>query len=130
MSLIVAFALLLTTANETPLPWCSPSPMGELVVADFKNIADAEGAEADMNRRLHDLPKVPRDSVVQIKDERVCERAARAYYRFHLGPTPPGGVFVLRIANRYVVYGATRAGEWTIVSIFSPQFEPIVNIAR
>jgi len=129
-SLILAISLLLSTPNDKALPWCSRSPLAEHVVADFKEIVEAEGAEADMERRLYDLSRLPRDSVIHIVDERLCERAARAYYRHRLGPTPRGGVFVMRIGNRYAVYGANRAGEWTIVSIFSLQFDPIVSIGR
>src|SRR5262245_6398432 len=130
MSLLLAISLLIAAPPEMALPWCSPSPLAERVIADLESVVEAEGAEADMQRRLYDLPRLPRDSVVRVTDERLCERGARAYYRYTLGPTPPGGVFVLRIANRYAVYGAGRAGEWTIVTIFSPQFEPITYIAR
>lgn len=80
-------------------------------------------------RRLYSLPRVARDSVVHITDERLCERAATAYYRDTLGPPMPGGVTVARIGNRYAVYGGIRAGEWTIMTIFSMDFEPITNIA-
>ncbi|MGH2898047.1 MAG: hypothetical protein ACRDMZ_05185, partial [Solirubrobacteraceae bacterium] len=69
-----------------------------------------------------------RDSLVLVRDEHVCERAAHVYYRDRLGPTPPGGVTVVRIRDRYAVYGANRAGEWTIMTIYSLAFAPIVNL--
>jgi hypothetical protein len=79
---------------------------------------------------MYSLQHLPPDSVVHVTDERVCERAARAYYRRELGPMPPGGVAVLRIGNRYAIYGARRAGEWTILEIRSKEFELIMTIAE
>ena len=72
--------------------------------------------------------ELPADSVIVVTDERMCERAARTYYRHELGPMPAGGVTVLRVGNRYVVSGAIRAGEWTITTVYSAQLEGIVSI--
>ena len=83
---------------------------------------------AGTSRRIFRLPDFPPDSVRQVLDEGVCERAARAYYRRRLGPMP-GGVEVARVADRYYVYGSNRAGEWTTLSIFTLQFEAIGHVA-
>jgi hypothetical protein len=80
-------------------------------------------------RRLYRLPRVSPDSIVFVTDERTCERAAREYYRYHLGPRPLGGVDVARIGNMYAVYGAIRAGEWTILEIFTRDFELVASLA-
>ena len=98
-------------------------------MSHLESLMEADGAEGDLDRRAYSLPRVPRDSPVRIVDERICERASAAYYRYRLGPTPPGGIVVVRIRNRYAVYGANRAGEWTITTIYSLEFEPIVNVA-
>jgi uncharacterized membrane protein len=94
-----------------------------------RSIVSGHGVEADSARRMYSLPELPADSAFIVTDERVCERAARAYYRGTLGPMPVGGVTVIRVANRYVVSGTLRAGEWSISIIYSNRFEPIASIA-
>jgi len=80
------------------------------------------------NRRLHRLPLVSPDSIHIVTDERICERAARAYYRHRLGPRPLGGVTVAEVGDLYAVYGARRAGEWTLLDIYTRDFELIVSV--
>lgn len=104
--------------------------MGAWAVSRMRELVAGQGAEATATRRLYHLDAAAGDSVVVVSDERVCERAAREYYRHRLGPLPAGGVTVLRIGNRFAVEGAIRAGEWTILTIFSAQFEPIAHLAQ
>lgn len=108
--------------------WCADAGTAGWAMNALIGIVEADGADADFGRRIYSLPRTTRDSLVLISDEAVCERASRAYYRHRLGPTPPGGVTVIRVSGRYTVYGANRAGEWTIMSIYSLAFEPIVDI--
>jgi hypothetical protein len=110
-------------------PSCASPTAEELIASRLREVVTDKGVEADLDRRMYNLPRVPADSVIAVHDENVCERAARAYYRYRLGPMPEGGLIVVRVRSRYAVYGANRAGEWTIMSIFSLAFEPIVNIA-
>ena len=114
-------------AASAPAPrWCS-SPA--LAAWTLGGIRDVLGRNPIVREQMYFLPALPPDSAIVVTDERVCERAARAYYRHRLGPIPAGGVSVIRVGNRYVVYGANRAGEWTIMSIYSDRFEPITNLA-
>lgn len=106
--------------------WCSPPAMATTTITALRKVLDGGAVERE---RMYSLPPLPSDSVVRVTDERVCERAARTYYRHELGPIPAGGVVVVRVGNRYAVYGDLRAGEWTILSIYSDQFELISNIA-
>lgn len=79
--------------------------------------------------RMFNLPRVHPDSIVYIDDERLCERAAKVYYRYRLGPRPLGSVSVARVGDRYVVYGYERAGEWAIMSVYTLDFRLIASIA-
>ena len=75
-------------------------------------------------RRNYQLPHLPPDSVLIVTDERICERAARAYYRNRTGRLPLGGVEVLRIGDIYVVYAPARAGgHWTALAFYTRDFE-------
>ena len=80
------------------------------------------------NRRIYRLPLVSPDSIRIITDERICERAARAYYRDRLGPRPLESVTVAQVGDLYAVYGAERAGEWTSLDIYTRDFELIVSV--
>ncbi|HEY2067195.1 MAG TPA: hypothetical protein VGG84_14675 [Gemmatimonadaceae bacterium] len=127
-SFIFAFAVALSMADAPPPPraWCSAPALGDHALYALRRVLASDGPERSL---MYSLPAVPPDSAVLVRDERTCERAARAYYRHRLGPTPAGGVAVVRIGNRYAVYGAQRAGEWTILSIYSAQFDYIAGIA-
>jgi hypothetical protein len=80
-------------------------------------------------RRDSRLPLVHPDSIRYIDDERICERAARVYYRYRLGPRPLGAVSVARVGNIWVVYGEERIGEWTGLDIYNSDFELVASIA-
>jgi hypothetical protein len=119
--------LFLPPAARTSV-WCDSGALSVWTASRIVDVVGGDGAEAEHARMLYSLPRVSRDSVVRVTDERVCERASAAYYRDRLGPPPAGGVSVIRIRNRYVVSGANRAGEWTVATIYSTDFEPIVNL--
>jgi hypothetical protein len=126
LSLLIA--ILSVTGHGPPDRWCSASPVAAHVASRIVDAVSGRGAEAELSRRQFNLPELPADSVIVVTDERMCERAARTYYRHELGPMPAGGVTVLRVGNRYVVSGAIRAGEWTITTVYSAQLEGIVSI--
>lgn len=126
MLTILASLSLLVTTPPALQPWCSSPAMASWPMGALRNVLD--GGKIDIER-MYSLPRLPADSVVRITDERVCERAAHTYYRHILGPIPAGGVVVLRVGNRYAVYGSLRAGEWTILSIYTDRFELVSNIA-
>ena len=80
------------------------------------------------HNRIFRLPVISPDSIRIVTDERICERAARLYYRDHLGPRPLESVAVAQVGDFYVVYGARRAGEWTLMDIYTRDFELIVTV--
>ena len=92
-----------------------------------QGLAKTDSAGVRWRRRML-LPDVPPDSALLVSDERVCESAARAYYRYRLGPMP-GGVEVARVADHFYVYGQNRAGEWTILEVFTLQFHSVAGSA-
>ena len=79
--------------------------------------------------RIFKLPRVHPDSIVYIDDERLCERAAKVYYRYRLGPRPLGSVSVARVGDRYVVYGYERMGEWAVMNVYTLDFRLVASIA-
>jgi hypothetical protein len=89
----------------------------------------SDNSESAAELRMFHLPRVHPDSIVYSDDERLCERAAKVYYRYRLGPRPLGGVSVARVGDRYVVYGYERAGEWTIMNIYTLDFRLVASMA-
>ena len=84
---------------------------------------------AEYIRRDSPLPLVHPDSIRYIDDERICERAARVYYRYHLGPRPLRSVSVARVGSVWVVFGEIHIGEWTGVDVYNSDFELIASLA-
>jgi hypothetical protein len=88
----------------------------------------ADSATTNLRRQFY-LPLVHPDSIVYVDDERICERVARVYYADRLGPLPLRGVSVARIGDRWAVLGENRAGEWTILEIYTRDFELLASLA-
>ena len=126
LPLLVSVALATAPIGSATPRWCSEPALAYWPLDAARNVLKGNAIERE---QMYHLPALPPDSAVVVTDERVCERAARTYYRHRLGPIPPGGVAVVRVGNRYLVYGDNRAGEWTILSIYSDRFELIANIA-
>ena len=126
LSLLVSLAFITTPGRAPAQRWCSEPAIAAWPLGGIREVLKGNAIERE---RMYALPALPPDSAIVVTDERVCERAARTYYRYRLGPIPPGGVAVVRVGNRYAVYGANRAGEWTILTIYSDRFEYITSIA-
>jgi hypothetical protein len=126
LALLGSLALLAHGSPSSAPRWCSSVDEAEWVGEKMKRALEGSDVERE---RLYGLPRLPPDSVLVVRDEHVCERAARAYYRRELGPFPASGIAVVRVGNRYAVQGTIRAGEWTILVIFSAEFEPIASVA-
>jgi hypothetical protein len=109
--------------------WCRNEGNESRMLSHLREALAGEEEHAATSRRIFRLPDVAPDSVRLVLDERVCERAARVYYRHRLGPMPGGGVEVARVADHYYVYGSNSAGEWTTLSVYTLQFENIANVA-
>jgi hypothetical protein len=115
-------------AAQSPAHWCRNDASNSWMMMHIRQaLAYRDSAGVGARRRML-LPEVPPDSALFVSDERVCEQAARAYYRYRLGPMP-GGVEVARVADHYYVYGRNRAGEWTILTIFTLRFHDVASIA-
>jgi hypothetical protein len=127
MHWLLPLAFFLAPSAPPPV-WCADATASAWAMSHLESVMNAEGAEGAFVRKTYSLPRVPRDSLVRVVDERVCARASAVYYRDHLGPPPPGGVTVVRIRDRYAVYGGISAGEWTVMTIYSSDFEPIVSL--
>jgi hypothetical protein len=79
---------------------------------------------------MYGLQVVEPEKVRIVTDDSVCARAARVYYRHHLGPLPGTGVAVVEVGEAYAVYGDARAGEWTILMIYNRAWEALASLAR
>src|SRR5688572_28504661 len=76
---------------------------------NVRALMQSDDSTTSADRRLHHLSLVHPDSIVFVDDARICERAARVYYRYRLGPRPPHGVAAARVGKLFVVYGDERA---------------------
>jgi len=129
-TLAVAVVLALSgkpASAQTPIRWCASAAMADGMIGFLRATLAATDSAGVSSRHEYELPDISVDSVQSVSDERVCERAARAYYRYRLGPMPTNGVAVARVGNRYAVYGNRRAGEWTILAIYTLRFEELAN---
>jgi len=104
-----------------------PSPFDNLQSRVESWIASEDSLHVAF-RRGYQLPHLPPDSVLIVTDERICERAAQAYYRGHIGPRPLEGVEVLRVGDMYIIYGAKRSGEWGSLEFYTRDFEYVGGI--
>jgi hypothetical protein len=77
----------------------------------FERLIASEDSLNVVFRRNYHLPHLPPDSVLVVTDERICERAARAYYRNYIGPRPLVGVEVLRVGDMYERVELPAVGE-------------------
>ena len=105
-----------------------PSPLANLRARVERWIASDDSLNVAF-RRNYQLPHLPPDSVLVVTDERICARAARAYYRDTIGPLPLGGVEVLRVGHIYVIYAPARGfNHWSGLGFFTRDFEFISGI--
>jgi hypothetical protein len=133
VTLVVTFcaaslALLARLDAQQPSACRRPSPFMNLRARVERLIASDDSLEVAF-RRNYQLPHLPPDSVLVVTDERICTRAARAYYRDTIGPLPLGGVEVLRVGHIYVVYAPARGfNHWSGLGFFTRDFEFISGI--
>jgi hypothetical protein len=88
-----------------------------------------EYASAEARRGFHlptgDTPPVP----MLVRDERLCERAGRAYGG---RDSPPRRVVVVAIGDRFLVYDPYEpiaAGEFNVRMLFDRRWRPLISIA-
>jgi len=108
---------------------CGDDDKRELLRFRIEPLMVSDDSRSVDELRMFNLPRIHPDSIVYIDDERLCERAAKVYYRDRLGPRPLGGVSVARVGDRYVVYGYERMGEWTVMNIYTLDFRLVASIA-
>jgi hypothetical protein len=108
---------------------CGDSDKRAFLRAHLEELIRSNDPQTAYVRRDSRLPLVHPDSIRYIDDEQICERAARVYYRYRLGPRPLGAVSVARVGNVWVVYGEERIGEWTGLRIYNNEFELVASIA-
>ena len=107
--------------------WCGTAEKRESVYWHAHEIFDIADSTGLSYRARERISRVLFERIIPISDQRVCEQATRAYYRHHLGPLPIDGVAVVRVGDRYAVYGERHGGEWTILEIYNLAFELITS---
>ena len=114
-------------------------PHGFRRAGELACVTDSEESESALDRARHfttpasrrgfRLPPGDSAGATVVRDERLCERAGRAYG----GPgSPPRRVVVVAVGGLYVVYDPYEpetAGEWDIWKVFDRRWRVLVNIA-
>jgi hypothetical protein len=90
--------------------WCAPSRSEEPLLADARNLIRATDADWKHVRETVKLGRVAIDSVMVIRDDEVCRRAAAAYWAIlrsavpdRFGSRADTPVLVLRVGSVYLV---------------------------
>jgi hypothetical protein len=137
LALIFALALVTASASAAPLVaqprpernWCGTADQRESLKYHLMEIARAADSTYIAYSVIQAPGRATTTRVEIILDQRICERASRAYYRYKLGPLPPEGAAVGRFGDKYGVYGDIHGGEWTILAIFNLKFENLGSYA-
>jgi hypothetical protein len=130
MTSLLPLPLLLLLAGPTALPrsqWCSGGEIGQYQLEHVQEMLGDPTAEGRLIRRIYQLSHAANARAELVADEAVCERAARAYYRHVLGPME--WVVVVKVLDRYVVFGSLRAGEFQITTVFTTEFDAVGSVA-
>src|SRR4051812_41082804 len=98
--LLFLISLPLPARSQQSWKWCRPDGEYSTVSLLQRTLAAVDSTGAKM-RHVYELTPTSPDSVVLIRDERICKQASLAYYRGSLGP--PRSVVVARVTNRYAV---------------------------
>ncbi len=80
-------------------------------------------------RRAFNLPAIDTSRITLVRDERVCDRAARAYGH---PDDPPRRMIVVRLDRLYLAYDPfepVAAGEWDVHCIYDRSWRPLVCLA-
>ena len=80
-------------------------------------------------RRAFNLPAIDTSRMALVRDERVCDRAARAYGH---PDDPPRRMIVVRLDRLYLAYDPfepVAAGEWDVHCIYDRSWRPLVCLA-
>lgn len=115
-----------TVSGQATNPkWCGTNEQRESIqrhIHYVMSVVDSTGIS--INAR-EDIGQAVTVTIIPVTDEAICERAARIYYRHHLGPFPPVGIGVVRFGDRYGVLGTLHGGEWATLIVYNSRFEPI-----
>lgn len=123
-SLVLGAVLLIArVAHGQHASTCGDRDKRETLRAHLAELMLSNESRTAITRREQRLPLVHPDSIVYVDDERICERAARVYYRYRLGPRPLGAVSVARVGDMWVVFGELHIGEWTGLDVYNRDFE-------
>lgn len=133
IKIILSLVLLTPLASALPLfagaqsqrNWCGTEDQREVLKYRVREIAREDDSTAIANAVAEATMRPAPTRVEIIADQKICERATRAYYRHTLGPLRNDGVAVARFGDKYAVFGEIRAGEWTILTIYNLQFEKL-----
>jgi hypothetical protein len=102
--------LALATVSADAQAWCAPSRSEEPLLTDARNLIRSSDADWKHVRETVKLGTVPNDSIVVIRDDEVCRRAAAAYWAIlrrsvpeRFGSRTDAPVLVVRVGSVYLV---------------------------
>jgi len=108
-----------------PRAWCGAARRHDPLIAEVVRIVTAKATDSLAHLRLtHKLPMLSPDAVSFVRDEAVCEKAAKAFDRItHAGDLLAEHkrvhpVLVVRVGDVYVVEEARARGELWSVEFF------------
>jgi len=125
---LVLFSLGLTprpSAGRAEQNWCGTAQ--QMMFLKYRVEDMVEGPDSTLMYRIPSPESRKGQVVVEVRDQAICEKATRVYYRDQLGPYPADGVAVVRFGDRYGVLGDRHGGEWTVLEVYNLKFETIAG---
>jgi hypothetical protein len=114
-----------------PPSWCGAARRNDPLIADVVRIVTGELTDSLVQMRLtHNLPMLSPDAVFLVRDEAVCEKAAKAFDRItHAGDFLAEHkrlrpVLVVPVGDVYVVEEARPRGDIWSVEFFDADWRP------
>jgi hypothetical protein len=119
-----------TEAQQPPLQWCAQARSPEPLLADGVRLGTAQDPETVSRRQSIGMAAVPRDSVVLVRDEATCRRAAQAYWTILrtsvsdlFGNHADTPVLVVAVGSVYLVDDLRNRQTYWEVMVFNQQWQ-------
>jgi hypothetical protein len=134
LCLLVMLSLRTPIQAQWAASWCAKPRPQEPLLRDAERLGTGQDSLAASQREEYDVPRVSADAITLVRDEKTCERAARAYRdhlrRFVDQAWPDAPVLVVRLGDRYLVDDLrSRDGEdayWEVM-IFDKQWRKRIS---
>lgn len=125
--LVLGAASMLPTGSLTAQSCRPADDRSEFMLNTLKNMMVTTDGHVRASRDFEGIPAVDSADVVLVTDERICDKALRAYNEgVPSGVQGSTSVYVVQVGDAYVVLDPTRmAGEWAIEMVMDSHFNVI-----